>query len=342
MTRIRWAALSLAVAMAVAAPASAQETKLVFNQFLPRTSVWYVSMFVPWAKSVEAATNGRVKIEFSAASLGPVPRQFDLVEKGAADIAWLLNSFEKNRIQLHEVAEFPNSAESAQAAALALWRTHMRYFVQANEHKGVRLIGVTMSPAKDLFNNKRPVRQVSDIKGLKLQIPPHLGAALMERMGAIVIVGAQAQTYEILSKGTVDGTFTEASAMIDFKLSPFTKYVTHFPGSLVAVSFSWILNEGKWNAMSQVDRDALMKVSGEAVARLSGAWDARDLKARSDLQKDGVHEWHVADATLMAELNRAIEPFEKEWFAKASAKGVDGVAARRFFLDEVRRTGSRN
>jgi hypothetical protein len=39
----------------------------------------------------------------------------------------------------------------------------------------------------------------------------------------------------------------------------------------------------------------------------------------------------------MAELEKVIAPFEKQWLAKAAAKGVDGAAARQFFLQEVRR-----
>ena len=86
-----------------AAPANA-ETKILLNRFVPAKHPFNTGMFVPWAKDVAKATNGRVKVEFSTASLAPPPKQWNMVSKGIADAAMLANIFERNRLKLPAIA----------------------------------------------------------------------------------------------------------------------------------------------------------------------------------------------------------------------------------------------
>ena len=52
-----------------------------------------------------------------------------------------------------------------------------------------------------------------------------------------------------------------------------------FPGGLYNVSFAMIMNPAKWSQISEADRAAINKLSGEALARRAGkAWDATDAK----------------------------------------------------------------
>ena len=72
-----------ALIVTTALPAAA-ETVLRFNNFLPRTSFLFYGVLEPWAAAIGTATDGRVKVEFTATSLGAPPAQFDLVRDGIA------------------------------------------------------------------------------------------------------------------------------------------------------------------------------------------------------------------------------------------------------------------
>ncbi len=82
------AAAAMLALPALGGSASAEETKLLFNLFFPKQHSFPVGMFYPWAENVAKATNGRVKVEFSASSLAAPTRQFDMVSKGIADVAF--------------------------------------------------------------------------------------------------------------------------------------------------------------------------------------------------------------------------------------------------------------
>ena len=53
----------------------------------------------------------------------------------------LANIFQRKRIQLPTVAEFPLSSPGALNTSKALWATHEKFFKQANEYKGTHLLG---------------------------------------------------------------------------------------------------------------------------------------------------------------------------------------------------------
>ena len=67
------------------------------------------------------------------------------------------------------------------------------------------------------------------------------------------------------------------------------KYATFFPGGFYSSSFGFFMNEDKWNKLSKQDQDAIMSVSGEALARLAGkSWDAADRGGLEAMKAAGV------------------------------------------------------
>ena len=80
-------AAGLALAAAAAAAAGAQTTTLRYNNWIPATHFIIKNGFVKYFEDVAKATEGRIKIELTAQSLGAPPRQMQLAIDGIADIA---------------------------------------------------------------------------------------------------------------------------------------------------------------------------------------------------------------------------------------------------------------
>ena len=80
-----------------------------------------------------------------------------------------------------------------------------------------------------------------------------------------------------------------AESIISFKLGSVIKYATLFPGGFYSSAFGFFMNEDKWNKLSKEDQDAIMSVSGEALARLAGkAWDEADAAGIAEMKKIGI------------------------------------------------------
>ena len=116
---LKWAMRSfMALAVAAAAilmaqpQASAQTTVWRFSRWVPPTHPLSKEVFEVWAKKVEQATHGHVKIQFVSA-LGNPPSHFDLVKDGVADVGMSVNSYTANRFVLSEGVELPFLAPNA-------------------------------------------------------------------------------------------------------------------------------------------------------------------------------------------------------------------------------------
>ena len=81
--------LALLAATAFATGASAQEMTLKFSHFLGPKSFFQLDVVEPWARELEAKTNGRVKVETfdGTSAVGGVTEQASNVKTGKIDIA---------------------------------------------------------------------------------------------------------------------------------------------------------------------------------------------------------------------------------------------------------------
>src|ERR1700730_7118541 len=104
-------------------PGVAEPTPLKFSDFLGPTSFFQVDVVEPWAKELEAKTNGQVKVEiFNAASpLGKPTEQANQVKAGTVDIALGLRGAEGDKFPKSAIIELPFLVPSALAGSRALW-----------------------------------------------------------------------------------------------------------------------------------------------------------------------------------------------------------------------------
>lgn len=332
LARCAWV---LGLIAALVAPTAVAQTKLLLNNFIPRNHHQFTDVFVPWAKQVETATQGRVTVEFSASSLAPIPRQFDMVTSGIADLTLDQMLFNPNRFELGKLAEFPFVSDSSEAIGVALWRTYEKFFAKANEYEGVKVLSFMTAGANHLWTASRPVAKLEDAKGLKIRMGGVYASEVAQTLGIAPVAAPGPKAYELVSGGVVDGTTFAMIDIVNFKLASRLRYVTTVPGGFLTSGFAFILNKAKWDSLSKTDQSALMSVSGEAYARFAGkAWDQANERARLELQKEGVQETRLSPE-FVAELKRRLAPIETTWLAAAQKKGVDGKAALEYFRAQV-------
>ncbi len=172
---------------------------------------------------------------------------------------------------------------------MAFSRIHWKYLQQVGEYKGVKLLGVFTHGPGQMFNTKRPINKVEDLAGMKIRSGGGISEEMARALGASAFVKPAPESYELLSSGVADGTFFPLESIISFKLDSVVKYATLFPGGFYGSAFGFFMNEDKWNKLSKQDQDAIMSVSGEALARLAGkAWDATDAR-RAGSDEEGQH-----------------------------------------------------
>lgn len=318
-----------------ATPASA-ETNILFNRFVPPKHPFNVGMFIPWAKDVAKATNGRVKVEFSSASLAPPPKQWNMVSKGIADAAMLANIFERNRLKLPPIVQIPFTAEKAESRSVALWRTHQKYLAKANEYKGMKLLGQWTLSGAAIHHTKKPIRSVADLKNEKMWVIAGIPNKMFTNLGAVVVSVPGVKMFQVVSKGVVNGAVTSYYPLLAFKLMPYVKHITRAPGGINANSFSFLFSEKKWKKLAKQDRDAILSVSGERIAVNAGRKvDQLDAKARKIGKAKGIKFYNASDS-FVSEMKAKLAYVTDDWLKAAKSRGVDGKAALTYYKSQLK------
>ena len=318
---------SILGALAVPPQTAVSQTTLRFNSWLPPTHPVMAMTVKPWTEEVAKATRGRVRFEFTAASLGPPPNQFDMVKDGIADAALTVHGYTPARFPLMRIGELPFLSDLSEPLSVALWRVTQRHFAARDEHAGTQLVAVFVSQPGRVWTTKRALKSLQDWNGLKLAGGAAINVEEAKALGAVGIRAPGPQAAEMLKRGTVDGIFIDASSFADFHLAGTVKNVLDFPRGIHAATFCILVNKAKWDAIPAADRAAIASTMGEGLSRAAGRnWDASAAKAREGLARAGV-EVTRADGAYFKELQDKLRYLEEEWVKQASALGLDGKAA---------------
>ena len=293
-----------------------------------------------WAAAVEKATNGRVKMQMLPKAPMAAAGTFDGVRDGLVDVSYVTASYTPARHPLPLLAELPGSGGSAEVNSVAYNRIHWKYLQQANEYKGVKLLGVFTHGPGQMFSVKKPVTSVADLAGMKVRSGGGISEASAKALGASPLVKPAPESYELLSSGVADATFFPSESIKSFNLDKVVKHATYFPGGFYSSSFGFFMNEDKWNKLSKQDQDAITSVSGEALARLAGkAWDAADKVGIEALKAAGV-AMVDANPAFVADVRKRTEPLISDWVKAANAKGIDGAKVYAEFHEELKKVAA--
>ncbi|MGG4603534.1 TRAP transporter substrate-binding protein [Paenalcaligenes sp. Me131] len=321
-------------AIGLSSNAHAETQVLRFSNWLPPAHYIVTEMLEPWAEKVSEVTEGRVKIEFIN-PLGKPQAHLDLVRNGIADMGMSVHSYTASRFPMIEFAEMPFTTDNGEINSVAYWNTYSQFMLGANEHRGVKLMGLWTSPATVIFTTKPEVSNVSDLSGLKLRSPSPLFDAIGKAMGVVTLNAPASESYEMLSRGVIDGLFFQYDQIENFKLDKLIKSAVAVPGGLGKSSQFMFMNERKWQSLSEADRAAIEQISGEYIARdFGGKWQASEDAAIKTLTDAGLKTYTV-EGEQLAQLRSELSFIETDWIAAAEKKGIDGKAVLEFYRAQI-------
>ena len=337
MMKLRHLALAVA-GVALSAPALAQ-APLTYSTWVPPThhlSVWQAN----WAADVEKATNGRIKFQGLPKAPAAPPGTFDAVRDGLMDLSYVTASYTPARHALPAMAELPGAGATAEINSVAYSRIYWKHFHKVGEYNGVKLIAVWTHGPGQMFNTKRAINSLADLKGMKIRTGGGIAEKFGNLLGASAFVKPAPESYELLSSGVADGVFFPLESVISFKLDKVLKHATVFPGGFYSSSFGFFMNQDKWNKLAKQDQDIIEKHGYEYAARSCGqSWDKADQLGMQGLQAAGVKIDNASPAFVKAVMARAKE-LDDEWIKSANAKGVDGAKVLAEFRQELKKVAA--
>lgn len=317
----------LALAAATSVGAMAQEVTLRLHQFLPAQGTVPSKALAPWAKKIEEASKGRIKIQlYPSMQLGGTPAQlYDQARDGVVDIVWTLPGYTPGRFPKSEVFELPFIAGlSAEKTSRALWD-----YVQKNamdEYKDVHVLALhTHGPG--LFHTKQPVTGLESLRGMKIRGGTRIVNNMLVKLGATPVGMPVPAVTDALTKGVLDGTTIPWEVAPALKVQELVKNHTTFAGdrALYVTTFVVAMNKNAYDKLPADLKKVIDDNSGaEFSALIARTQDVGDNVGRDLALKNGnkITELELAEVQRW---RRTASTVESDWIKDMQDKGVDGA-----------------
>jgi TRAP-type C4-dicarboxylate transport system substrate-binding protein len=333
LNRLLAAAVFSSVVIGTATTAMAADpVTLRFSSFEPPQAYVTNKILTPWAERVTAESQGTLKIEmYPGGTLGRDPAgQLKLVLDGVADIAWIVPGYTPGRFDAVTIVELPFLVPDAYTSSLALTRVFEKGLLKGGGFNDVKLLCVCA--ANPIFvNTTFPATKLEDLKGRNFRAAGPVSLNLIKALGGVPIGGITGPTLaESLSRGVIDGSLNEWSAMRTFRVLDVVK--NHIVLPLGTNSLLVVMNKAKYESLPAAAKAALDKNSGEVFAKFFGTKFEEDYSALYEVaKKDSKRTITVLTDEQQKPWKAALQPVIDEW----KKTMPDGDKLLKAFSDEI-------
>lgn len=328
MRTAKFAALTFGVAamasVAVMPAALAQDkvTTLRWSSFVSPKSTNNAVAVPAFAKAIEKASEGTLKIElYAGGTLGRGPvQQLSMVENKVADIAEVVVAYSPGRFPELSIFELPFLANNNVEAGLAAWKLYEKGLL--SDFDDLMLVGIIISGPYGVSTTK-PIRSIKDLAGLRLRAAGPIQNDIVSRLGAVPVGNIPAPAIAPnISRGVIDGTLMSASNVYTFRIADAAQH-HNFDLKLGSVAVIYPMRRDTYNKLPPKAKAALDRYSGEWLTRILGeGLDRQRDGAVKKLRSGGGHTIHKWNAAAIAKARELLAPIVKK-HDKANKKGVN-------------------
>jgi len=340
MSRLVRLLVPVAIAMAIAVPATAQEVTLKVHHFWAPTAMGPSTILVPWCDKIAKESNNRMKCQiYPAMQLGGAPPQLiDQVKDGVADIVWTLPGYTAGRFPMMEVFELPFMSTSAEATSQAAWDYYTQF--GNKEFPGIKALAVHVHDNGYVHTVNKQIKVMADFKGLKMRAPTRQTNKLLGALGATPVAMPLPALGDALSKGVVDGYLLPWEVIPSIKAHEFTKFHSETDPkarALYTAVFIFAMNQAKYDSLPPDLKTVIDANSGASLSKAIGAqWDASAPPARK-VAADRGNTFYVIPASELDNWQKATANLPDDWVKDVAAKGQDGKMLLQSAKDLIRK-----
>jgi tripartite ATP-independent transporter DctP family solute receptor len=302
--------LAAAVLVTAAVPAPEAQTakyKIRFgnSQGAGETTADIMSEF---KKEVEAKSGGQIQVElYPSGQLGKIEEVVEMLRSGAVQMHVNSPQYLAKWYPEIQVTSLPYLFDNPEAADKTLdgpFGVDLRAKIQ--EKTDFVIMGYEEYGLKHVFNRKKPVKTMDDLRGLKLRvIASPVTLKTFQSLGASPIGMAFSEIYSAMQTGVIDGGELPFTSILGAKLYEVTKYISttghFFELALVVGSKSWL------NSLPPDIRKIVMDAAEHMAAIARKASRDSQAGARAFMIGKGVEVNDVASVEL-AKMRAAVAP----------------------------------
>ncbi len=314
------AALALGVAAALpAGPAEAQAKMVLKASDVHPPGYPTVVAVEDMGKKLSAATGGRLSIQmYPSMQLGGEKEAIEQAQVGALQIA---------RVSVGALGPVVDDLNVFNLPFLFRDTAHMRKVIdgeignellaKVTDNPNTHLVGLCWmdAGARSLYDTKRPIKSIEDLKGLKVRVMGNpMFVDMMNALGANGVPMGYDQVFSALQTGVVDGAENNPPSYVFDNHYQVAKHYTLTEHLIVPEIL--VFSRKSWDALSKDDQSLIMKLAREAQMEERTLWDAKEKDAFAKMKAANIDVEQIADKTPF---QKAVKPVWDKYGAKYAA-----------------------
>jgi len=289
-----------------------------------------------WAQEIEQRTNGRVKVKFLwSESLAKAEDTLKAVGSGLAEAGSILSQYNPVDLPVWSLANAPSGGADPWVG-MRTWQ-EMRQAVPELQREaaqqGVRVVMNFTSGPVDILS-KTPILSEKDLHGRRIRSTGGW-TPLLKSLGATTVNLSYPETYEALSKNTIDSAIGYIPFVKSYRQYEQAGYITE-SGLGQVLGYGAAINLNVWNGMPPDVRAIVAEVSDSFIDHYARAY-LEDVESTRKALAAGIDGKAVQFHALPPDERQrwlARSTFVDDWVKRMGAQGVD---ARRI-VETLRRT----
>src|SRR5277367_3333125 len=278
-------------------------------------------------KKLETATNGRYGVQmYAAMQLGGEKEAIEQAQIGAIQLA---------RVSVGTLGPVINDLNVLNLPFLFRNTAHMQKIIDGDI--GAELLDkVTSDPkaglvalcwmdagARNLYNTKKPIKTIADLKGMKFRVIGNpMFVDMMNALGGNGVAMGYDQVFSALQTGVVDGAENNPPSFVFDNHYTVAKNYTMTEHLIVPEMV--VFSKKTWNSLSKDDQVLIKKLGREAQFDERKLWKKKEAEAMEKMKAAGIEIITISDKTPF---QQAVKPLWDKYGAQYAAliKEIEAV-----------------
>lgn len=323
------ASTTLALAFTQLGYAQDKPVEMKFGFWVPAQHSLAKTSIEPWAKSVEAASKGSIKVSlFPAQQLGKAADHYDMARDGIAEITWVSPGYQAGRFPIFAASELPFLISQPGQGSAAVDSWYRKY--AEKEMKDVKYCFAHIHIGT--LHSKKPITEPAQIKGMKIRPANGTVAQTMVTLGASNVQVSAPESRDALDKGVADAITFPWDSLISFNIDKAVKY--HLDTKLYAASFVWVINKPWFDGLSTNQKKVINDhCNNEWATKVGEGWGGAEDAGEAKLAAAGGHTIVQLTPEQVQGWKKSVEPVTAQWSQAAQKSGANPTEV----LNELKR-----
>jgi TRAP-type transport system periplasmic protein len=285
----------------------------------------------PWAREVEEASQGRLKIALRGSGEGAFGKPAELlalVEKGDIEIAYTVQGYTPGCFPRTTVAELPLIFKTADEGTRALWALYQEGLLD-KEYDNLKVLSLNAGVPVAVFGASKAVGTLKDFRGLRVRVASPTTGLALGKLGSVPIGMPVNLIGESIANGMVDAItfgFDAIRTTPGLGGKPLMDQVkSTLSGDFGALTLMVVMNKKAYDAMPKDLQAVLDQHSGASLSMaMAKDRDDNEEKAKKELQADSRFTSASLSTEEHAEMAKLVTPVLEQWKKSMAGQGIDG------------------